>query len=133
LKTYYFHNIFYDNLFTDPSCRWMSRINTDWVFHNIKNEYKVIIVGDASMAPSELLLKNGNIDYYRGNEESGLTWLKKLKKRYPAVIWLNPLHVKLWHYDYSSRTIGMVEETVPMFPLTVHGLEDGIKELLEKA
>lgn len=133
LKTYYFHNIFYDNLFTDPSCRWANRISTDWVFHNIKNEYKVIIVGDASMAPSELLLKNGNIDYYRGNEESGLTWLKKLKKRYPAVIWLNPLHVKLWHYDYSSRTIGMVESTVPMFPLTVHGLEDGIKELLEKA
>ncbi len=130
LKTYYFHNIFYDNLFTEPSCRWVNRIDTDWVFHNIKNEYKVIIVGDASMAPAELLLKNGNIDYYRGNEDSGLHWLQALKKRYPAVIWLNPLHVKLWDYDYSSRTIGMIRNTIPMFPLTVHGLEDGIKELM---
>lgn len=53
LKIYYFHNCFYDQLFTTPSCSWRDKISTEWVFHNLKPEYKVILVGDASMAPSD--------------------------------------------------------------------------------
>ena len=133
LKTYYFHNCFYENLFTTPSCRWQNRISTEWVLHNIKPEYKVIIVGDASMGMSELLEVDGNIDYYHSNEKPGIYWLRAVKKHYPAVIWLNPLHHKLWEDYYSARSLRFIKEELPMFPLTVNGLEDGIKELLKKS
>jgi uncharacterized protein with von Willebrand factor type A (vWA) domain len=133
LKTYYFHNCFYDEVFKAPSCRWQDRVKTEWILHNIKPEYKVIIVGDASMGMAELLDVNGNIDYYHGNEKPGIYWLQAFKKHYPAIIWLNPLHFKLWSDYYSARSLRVIKSELPMFPLTVSGLEDGIRELLKKS
>lgn len=129
LKIYYFHNCFYENLFTTPRCRWDEKIPTEWVLQNLKPEYKVILVGDASMAPSELLDAGGTLDYFHWNEKPGIYWMKALRQRFRSSIWLNPLHEKLWDYDYSSRTIQITGQIFPMFPLTVRGLEDGIKEL----
>lgn len=129
LKVYYFHNCFYDHLFTTPSCSWKEKIETDWVFQNLKQEYKVILVGDASMAPSELIYKGGSLDYFHGNEKTGLYWLETLRRRFPSCIWLNPIDEKRWDYTYGYQTISMIRERIPMFSLTVNGLEEGIKEL----
>lgn len=129
LKIYYFHNCFYDQLFTTPRCSWEDKISTEWVFHNLKPEYKVMIVGDASMAPSELLDVGGSMDYYHLNEKPGIYWLKELRERFPAAVWMNPLHEKLWDYDYSSYSIRLIRDCFPMFQLTAKGLEEGIKEL----
>lgn len=68
----------------------------------------------------------------RINEKPGIWWLRALRARFPAAIWLNPLHERLWDYDASTRTIGILWELFPMYPLTVRGLEEGIKELLAK-
>lgn len=133
LKIYYFHNCFYGELFTTPRCRWEDRISTEWVFHNLKPEYKVILVGDATMGPAELLEPGGSLDDVHVNEKPGIYWLKALKARFPAAVWLNPLHERLWDYDASTRTIGIIRGEFPMYPLTVRGLEEGIKELLGKA
>jgi len=133
LKTFYFHNCPYDELFKAPSCRWQDRVKTQWILHNIKPEYKVIIVGDASMGPSELLEVDGNIDYYHGNAKSGLAWLREFKRKYPAIIWLNPLHYKLWDDYFSAKTLRIIKSEFSMYPLTVSGLEDGIRELLKKS
>ena len=130
LKIYYFHNCFYEQLFTKPSCQWQERISTKWVFTNLKPEYKVIVVGDADMGEAELLEVDGSVDDNHGNVLPGINWLRALKKRFPATIWLNPLHVKLWNFDYNTRTIGMIGREIPMYPLTVRGLEEGIKALL---
>lgn len=132
LKIYYFHNCIYDQVFKTPSCRWPERVNTEWLLHNLKEEYKVIIVGDATMGPYELMAVDGNIDYYHGNERPGIEWLRLIKKRYPATIWLNPLHSKLWTSYYASRTLRIIKEELPMYHLSVTGLEAGIKELLRK-
>lgn len=129
LKIYYFHNCFYDQLFTTPACSWEEKISTDWVLHNLKPEYKVIIVGDATMAPSELLEPGGSLDYFHRNEQTGIYWLKAFKERFPSAVWLNPLHEKLWDYDFSSYTIQEIRKYFPMFQLTARGLEEGIKEL----
>lgn len=129
LKIYYFHNCFYDQLFTSPACSWEERVSTEWVLHNLKSEYKVIIVGDATMAPSELLEQGGNLDYFHRNDQTGMYWLEALKNRFPSSIWMNPLHERLWDYDASSYTIRLVKELFPMFQLTARGLEAGIKEL----
>lgn len=129
LKVYYFHNCFYDYLFTSPSCSWKDKIATDRVLHNLNSEYKVILVGDGAMAPSELLYRGGSLDYFHRNDKTGLSWLELLKKRFPASIWLNPINEKVWDYTYGYQTIELIRERIPMFPLTVSGLEGGIKAL----
>lgn len=129
LKTYYFHNCWYENFFRDPSCAWPNRIATEAVLHNIKSEYKVIVIGDAHMGPYELLAVDGNIDDWHGNEKPGLEWIQMVRRHFPHMVWCNPLHEKLWHYDYSMRTVGIIAKEVPMFPLTLKGLEKAIDHL----
>ncbi|WP_337476052.1 VWA domain-containing protein [Acidaminococcus timonensis] len=127
LKIYYFHNVFYDQLFRNPDCSWEGRIATEQVWNQLPEDTKVVVVGDGEMGPDELWEVDGNRDDLHGNREPGIRWLQKLQKRFPSSIWLNPLHPKLWEYKYSTVTdIGKV---IPMFPLTVQGLEQGIQEL----
>lgn len=132
LKTYYFHNCFYDQLFTTPGCSYEEKISTEWVLHNLTPEYKVIIVGDASMAPAELLTPGENLDYLHPSDKEGLYWIEALKHRFPSIIWLNPLHEKLWDYDHSSYTIQRIRDKISMFQLTAKGLEEGIRQLLKE-
>ena len=81
LKVYYFHNCIYDHLYTTPYCRRGDWIETDWVLRNLDSEYKVIFVGDAAMAPSELFRRGGNSYIGLWNEEAGMMWLNKFKRR----------------------------------------------------
>lgn len=130
LKTYYFHNCVYDQLFTDPSCRRGAWVNTDWVFGNLDSEYKVIFVGDGAMSPYELLSAGGNQDWYCYNEEPGIVWLQKFRRRYKKCIWLNPIKEDRWQWAYGSRTIQDIRKVFPMFELTLDGLDAGIQRLL---
>jgi hypothetical protein len=102
------------------------------VLNNLDSEYKVIFVGDAAMAPSELYRKGGNAMIGLGNDELGIDWLKKFRRRYKKQIWLNPIDKMSWEYTYGSRTIEAIGEVFPMFELTLDGLEAGIKRLLVK-
>lgn len=132
LKVYYFHNCVYDHLYTTPYCRKGEWVATDWVLNNLSSEYKVIFVGDGTMAPSELIRKGGNSVIGLYNEETGMEWLNKFKKKYKKVIWLNPIQKSDWEYVYGSTTLQMIGGLFPMFELTLDGLEAGIKKLLVK-
>ncbi len=130
LKIYYFHNCIYDYLYTDPYIidgRW---IETDWIFKNLGSDYKVIIVGDAAMSSYELTARGGNINWYAWNNEPGIDWLKRFKRSYDKVIWLNPIKESRWTHAWGARTISMVREIFPMFELTLNGLDKGIHKLL---
>ena len=131
LKIYYFHNCVYDHLYTNPYCIRGQWVETEWVFNNLDNDYKVIIIGDGSMAPSELLSQRGNI-YYSGptNETAGIEWLKRIKRKYEKTIWLNPISKGNWEYVYGYYTIKLINDVFPMFDLTLDGLEAGIKKLI---
>ena len=89
VKTYYFHNCIYSKLYKTPECENGDWIDTEWMFRNIDSDYKVIIVGDAAMAPEELYSTTGN---YRGPNGGlcGYEWLKLVKRKYKKVVWLNP-------------------------------------------
>ncbi len=130
LKIYYFHNAIYDQLYTTPHCKLRDSVETTWVFNKLDAEYKVIFVGDAAMAPSELYRKGGNAIIGLFNRETGMEWFMKFKKRFKKQIWLNPIPKKAWSYTYGSETIHDVGEVFPMFELTLSGLEAGIKKLL---
>ena len=130
LKVYYFHNCFYDRLYTTPSCYFRDSIETQWVLKNLSSEYKVIVVGDGAMAPSELLYAGGNLYYGDYNEEPGIEWIKRFKKKYEKMIWLNPLSEYNWINGYGNFTIKKIMDVVPMYHLSVKGLEDGLKALI---
>ena len=107
-------------------------METTWVFNRLDSEYKVIFVGDAAMAPSELYRKGGNAIIGLFNRETGMEWFMKFKKRFKKQIWLNPIEKKAWEYTYGSATIHDIGEVFPMYELTLSGLEAGIKKLLVK-
>lgn len=132
LKIYYFHNCIYDNLYNTPYCKRGDWVETDWVLNTLDSEYKVIFVGDAAMAPSELYRKGGNAVIGLWNKELGIQWLQKFKRRYKKQIWLNPIEKASWEWTYGAQTIQAIGEVFPMFELTLDGLEAGIKKLLVK-
>lgn len=127
LQIYYFHNCVYSRLYTDPTLDYRQSVQTDWVLSNYGGDYKVIFVGDAQMAPYELLGK-----YHRseaGKPATGYEWLSLLRDRYRYSIWLNPSERPDWG-EYWSKTHDTIAHLFPMFPLTVDGLTAGMQRLL---
>ena len=129
LEHYYFHNCLYESVWKNNRRRWQEAIPTFQVLHTYNSDYKVIVVGDASMSPYELLYQNGSVEH--NNDEPGFTWLERLKNHYPDIVWLNPVPVKQWKY---TESIGMVKEFMKdrMFPMTLSGLQQAIKALKDK-
>ncbi len=130
VKTFYFHNCIYAKLYKTPECASGEWIDTDYAFSNYDKEYRVVIVGDAGMAPEEFLDKNGN---YSGPNDglSGYEWIKLFKKNYPRAIWLNPAYHGDLSKLYWMESERMIGEVIDMYPLTVDGLKNGIKKLME--
>lgn len=130
LKVYYFHNCVYSKLYTDPTLRPVNMVATEWLMSNIPGDYKVIFVGDAQMAPHEMFTA---FNYWTASGESarrsGIQWLELLRDRYSHAIWLNPGDRPTWG-EYWTRTYDTIERVFPMYPLTVDGLEEGMKKLL---
>ena len=124
-KHYYFHNCFYQDLWTDMERN--QSISTMDMLKSEDSDYKVIIIGDAEMAPSELTWANGAIDYWYYNDTPGIVWMQRLKEKFKDVIWLNPLPKRSWEYVHSIR---MIRDVFPMFELTLDGLDEGVKFLM---
>lgn len=127
VKTYYFHNCIYSHLYKTPECENGDWIETDWMFKNLDNNYKVIIVGDAAMAPEELYSETGN---YRGpnNGLSGMQWLQLMKRHYKKIVWLNPkMAPGRAPWREAETAIG---EMFPMYKLTVDGLKLAMNHLM---
>ena len=127
VKTYYFHNCIYSKLYKTPECENGDWVDTEWVFRNLDSDYKVLIVGDAAMAPEELYSDTGN---YRGPNGglSGYEWLKLLKRKYKKVVWLNP-KMAPGHAPWREAETA-VKELIPMYKLTVDGLNQAMTKLM---
>jgi uncharacterized protein with von Willebrand factor type A (vWA) domain len=130
LRIFYFHNCIYERLFTTPGCLYGDSLPTESLLNALSPEWKVIFVGDGAMALSELTEKGGSIDYYHYNEQPGLYWIRRFTSRYPHLVWLNPLSEKSWPLVYGSWSIRLLQKELPMFPLTLDGLDAGLKRLM---
>lgn len=126
LRYYYFHNCIYQELYTD--IEQMSAVSTRKVLDQTSRNYKVILVGDAYMAPSELLSRNGAIDYWYRNDRPGIEWLMDVRKRFRKVIWLNPEPAEWWPSVPSTR---MIQRIFPMYELTLEGMRSGTRALIK--
>lgn len=125
-RHFYFHNCLYQDLWTD-----MERNESASTLDLLKSEdpdYKVLIVGDAEMAPSELTWKNGSVDYWYYNDTPGIVWLQRLRDKFKDIIWMNPLPRRSWNYVQS---IMMIHQLFPMFELTLDGLDEGVRYLMK--
>lgn len=129
VKTFYIHNCIYAKLYKTPECAPGEWIDTTYAFNNYDKDYKVIVVGDAGMAPEEYYDKNGN---YSGpnNGLSGHEWIQLFKKKYPHTIWLNPSFHGDLTKNYWMESERAIKEIIDMYPLTVNGLKAGIKKLM---
>ena len=133
---YYFHNIIYDSVFTDASMS--KKISVSKLTKKFRPDTKVIYVGDASMHPYELFNKTGMFDYYGYGYlkntkpdvklKTGLDRLRDLTEYFPDSVWLNPDDRRYWHHE----TIEAIWDLVPMYFLSIDGLQRAIRKLLGK-
>ena len=126
LEYFYFHNFIYESLWKDNRRRHAERIPTVDITHKYGPDYKLVFVGDATMSPYEIIYAGGSVEHW--NEEPGAVWIKRLLKAYPKAIWLNPEPQQRWDYTPSVKlTRELLDER--MFPLTLRGIDEGIKAL----
>ena len=119
----YFHNCVYESVYKDARMR--EGMSTLELMRWLQPETRVIFLGDAHMAPYELTARYGAIDYWHNNEMSGLGWLTKLEDHFQNAAWLNPISKRYWGHP----TIDQIGKVIPMFELTVSGLEQAIESL----
>jgi len=126
LEYFYFHNFIYEAVWKDNRRRHTEKIATWQVLHTYGHDYKLVFVGDATMSPYEIAYPGGSVEHH--NPEAGSVWMQRLTDVYPHAIWLNPQPEDRWGY-YES--IGMARQLIGnrMFPLTLAGLEAGMREL----
>lgn len=129
LEFFYFHNCPYEGVWKDNLRRFTERTPTWDVLHKFGHDNKLIFVGDASMSPYELTHPGGSVEHM--NDEAGAVWMQRLTNTYPAAIWLNPLPEAQWDY---SQSVHLIRElmTDRMYPLTLDGLDDAMRELTRK-
>ena len=126
LESFYFHNFIYESVWKDNRRRMSERLSTLDILNKYSHDYKVVFVGDATMAPYEITHAGGSVEHW--NEEPGAAWMERFDEIYDKVIWLNPTPQETWEY---SSSVMMTQELVggKMYPLTIKGLEEGMGEL----
>ena len=127
LKTYFFHNTVYSNLWEDPA-RYKKPQRID-EFTRFDPETRLVLVGDASMAPYELMATDGSIHLEERSGLPSLECLKFLADTFPHAVWLNPIAASMWDY---TRTIHVIRQIFPMFELSIDGLEQAVTHLMAK-
>ena len=129
LEYFYFHNFLYERVWKDNRRRHTERVFTHDVLRTYAHDYKVIFVGDATMSPYEITFPGGSVEHT--NEEPGAVWMQRVLDVYPNTIWINPQNESLWDYHESIRITREIMSQ-RMFPLTIDGLDRGMRMLLRR-
>jgi uncharacterized protein with von Willebrand factor type A (vWA) domain len=135
IKFFYFHNCIYGRIYKNQWLDINESFSTDEFFRLYNSDYRVLIVGDAKMAPSELFDIGGIISWSAEyNAEAGVTWLSRIARHFPYCVWLNPVPEYLWRSSEPKfETISIVGEIFPMFELTPAGITKAVKKLRAKS
>jgi uncharacterized protein with von Willebrand factor type A (vWA) domain len=127
MEHFYFHNCLYERVWKENRRRFEDATPTWDVLHTYPHDYKVIVVGDASMSPYEIVAPGGSVEHF--NEETGAIWMERVARTYPACVWLNPVAEKDWDYTQSIRIMRQLMGG-RMYPLTLDGLDKAMRELV---
>jgi uncharacterized protein with von Willebrand factor type A (vWA) domain len=126
LEYFYFHNFVYESMWKDNRRRQSEKTATLDIVHTYASDYKLVFVGDATMSPYEIVYAGGSVEHW--NEEPGAAWIKRLLNTYSKAIWLNPEPKARWDYTPSVKLVRDLMEG-RMYPLTIAGLDEGMKKL----
>jgi len=126
MEYFYFHNFIYESVWKD-NIRRMNETTSTWdILNKYTSDYRVIFIGDATMAPYEVSHPGGSIEHW--NDEAGATWMQRIKEHFDKVVWLNPLPESYWG---PGGSLDMTRQLVDgkMYPLSLEGLEDAMRYL----
>jgi uncharacterized protein with von Willebrand factor type A (vWA) domain len=126
LEYYYFHNCLYEGVWKNNYRRWEEQTTTLDIINKYNKDYKCIFVGDAAMSPYEIEMVGGANEHY--NRESGRVWLERAKAQWPNHLWINPTPQEYWQYTQSTLILRDLFNN-RMVPLTLNGLDDGMRML----
>lgn len=126
MEYFYFHNFIYESVWRDNLRRTSENTPIYEILNTYSPDYKVIFVGDASMAPYEITHPGGSIEHW--NEEAGAVWMQRVTDHFDKVAWLNPLPEGYWG---SGGSLGITRQLLGdrMYPMTLEGLEAGMRFL----
>ncbi|WP_419810395.1 vWA domain-containing protein [Bacterioplanoides sp.] len=126
IETFYFHNCLYESVWKNNIRRLNERTETWDLLRKYGQDYKIIFVGDAMMAPYEVTHVGGSVEHW--NEEPGAVWLQRMADQYDKLVWLNPAPEAHWG---QGGSLGAIKQIVKdkMYPLTLSGLEDAMRFL----
>ncbi|WP_252180019.1 VWA domain-containing protein [Endozoicomonas sp. 4G] len=130
MEFFYFHNYLYESVWKNNLRRHNDKTETWDIIHRFGKDYKVIFVGDAQMSPYEVTSPGGSVEHW--NDEPGHSWMQRVLDHFDNSIWLNPINKDSWPFTHSTKIIHEQFEG-RMFPLTVKGLEEGMKALSTKS
>jgi len=130
LEYFYFHNFPYERLWKDNRRRFSEISDTFSVLRTFNSDYRVVLVGDATMSPYEIEQPGGSVEHW--NDESGRVWLQRIAAHFPRLVWLNPEPEDRWKWTPS---IQITRELIAdrMFPLTLDGIDRAMRELKRKS
>ena len=123
MQSFYFHNFIYESVWKDNRRRMNERMPTLEILNKYPQDYKVVFVGDATMAPYEITHAGGSVEHW--NEEPGALWLSRFSQVYQKMVWINPTPQETWEY---STSVGITRELVggKMYPMTLRGIEESM-------
>ncbi|WP_337881592.1 VWA domain-containing protein [Rheinheimera sp.] len=103
LEFFYFHNCVYETVWKSAKRRHQDQVSTSDLLHTYGSDYKLLLVGDATMGPYEITYPGGSVEHY--NQESGEVWLKRLLGHFSHAAWLNPQPQQWWRHYHSIDII----------------------------
>jgi len=127
LKTYFFHNTIYSTLWKDAA-RYKQPVKLDELVR-LDPDTRLVILGDASMAPYELMAADGSIHLEERSGKRSIECLQFLADTFSHCVWLNPIQSNMWGY---TQTINTIRTIFPMFELSIDGLEKAVSHLMAK-
>ena len=126
MEHFYFHNCVYERVWRENRRRDHTSISTWDLMRTYGADYKLILVGDATMSPYEVVQPGGSVEHW--NEEAGRVWIERLTGHFRSAAWLNPAKQDYWAYTHSTVLLRELMQ-LRMFPLTLSGLDDLTREL----
>ncbi len=126
LEVYYFHNCPYDTVWRSNQRTRQARVMTLDLLRTYNADWRLIIVGDATMSPYELLRPGGSVEH--DNPETGATWVARLLKAWPSAAWLNPEPIAAWQYRPSIALLRNLM-SARMYGVTPAGLVQAMNQL----
>jgi uncharacterized protein with von Willebrand factor type A (vWA) domain len=126
LSTYFFHNTVYGAVYRDP---WHREPLPVAELLRRSPDSRLLFVGDAAMAPSELLSPRGSLDLRAEDAEPSLAQLTRLRERFSRAVWLNPIPRESWREIHGNLTLARISEVFPMEDLTLGGIKRAVERL----